>query len=62
MSVISGGIEQGFKDARDILENLSVLEGKVAADIDRTYDLVQEGLKHFSDGFFNENEPTNNES
>lgn len=61
MSVISGGIETGFKDARDILESLSVLDGKIATDIDSTYDLVQEGLKHFVDNFFNEKESTNNE-
>lgn len=51
MTVISGGIEQGFKDAREILESLSVLEGKIEADIDSTYDLVQEGLKNFVDNF-----------
>jgi len=56
MSVISGGIETGFNDARDILESLSVLDGKVASDIDSTYDLVQEGLKQFVDNFFNEEE------
>ncbi len=56
MSVISGGIDQGFKDAREILESLSVLEGKIATDIDSTYDLVQEGLKDFADNFFKETE------
>jgi hypothetical protein len=59
MSVISGGIDKGFEDARDILESLSVLEGQVATDIDSTYDLVQEGLKLFVDNFFNEDESTN---
>lgn len=61
MSVISGGIDQGFKDARDILESLSVLDGKIATDIDSTYDLVQEGLKHFVDNLFNEEDAENNE-
>lgn len=51
MSIISGGIDNGFKDARDILDSLSVLDGKIATDIDSTYDLVQEGLKHFVDNF-----------
>jgi len=59
MSIISGGIETGFKDARDILENLSVLDGKIATDIDSTYDLVQEGLKNFVDNFFNDKESIN---
>lgn len=61
MSIISGGINQGFTDARDILENLSVLDGKIATDIDSTYDLVQEGLNHFKINYFNEKESTNNE-
>lgn len=51
MTVIGGGIEKGFKDAREILESLSVLNGKIAEDIDSTYDLVQEGLKNFVDNF-----------
>lgn len=51
MTVIGGGIEKGFKDAREILESLSVLNGKIAEDIDSTYDLVQEGLKKFVDNF-----------
>lgn len=51
MTVIRGGIDQGFKDAREILESLSVLDGKIASDIDSTYDLVQEGLTHFVNNF-----------
>jgi len=60
MSVISGGIDKGFKDARDILESLSVLNGKIATDIDSTYELVQEGLKKFVDNFFTEEVDENN--
>jgi len=62
MTIISGGIDQGFKDARDILESLSVLDGTIATDINSTYDLVQEGLNHFLMTFFNENKSTNNEN
>lgn len=62
MSIISGGIENGFKDARDILDSLSVLDGKIATDIDSTYDLVQEGLKHFVDNFFTKEESTTKEA
>ncbi|PHR83772.1 MAG: hypothetical protein COA59_10430 [Colwellia sp.] len=61
MTVISGGIDKGFKDARDILESLSVLDGEVATDINSTYDLVQEGLKHFMDNFLNKKESANDE-
>ncbi|MCP3850410.1 MAG: hypothetical protein GY694_09260 [Gammaproteobacteria bacterium] len=39
------GIEQGFAEAREILESLSVLNGKVKEDIDTTYDLIQKGLQ-----------------
>lgn len=38
------GIERGFAEARDILESLSVLNGKVKEDVDSTYDLIQQGL------------------
>ncbi|MCK5663238.1 MAG: DUF5610 domain-containing protein, partial [Thiotrichaceae bacterium] len=40
------GIEQGFSEARDILESLEVLNGQVKTDIDSTYDLIQQGLQH----------------
>jgi len=50
--VISGGIDKGFKDARDILEGLNVLkEGNIAGNIDATYDLVQKGLQAFVDNY-----------
>ena len=38
------GIERGFAEARDILESLSVLNGRVKEDVDSTYDLIQQGL------------------
>lgn len=49
VEVISGGIEQGFNEARDILDGLSVLEGDIADNIDRTFELVQQGLQEFVD-------------
>jgi len=49
--IISGGIDQGFTEAREILTGLNVLEGDIATNIDSTYDLVQEGLKAFVDSF-----------
>ncbi|MCX4188008.1 DUF5610 domain-containing protein [Methylophaga sp. OBS4] len=45
--VISNGIDQGFSEAREILNNLQVLKGTVATNIDHTYDLVQQGLQAF---------------
>ena len=51
VDIISGGIEQGFSEAKDILGSLKVLEGDTASDIDKTYELVQEGLQSFVDSF-----------
>ena len=48
ISVIGRGIDQGFKDAREILEGLQVLNGDIEINIDKTYDLVQEGLQNFA--------------
>ena len=48
MATISEGIDQGFKEARDILEGLDVLKGDIASDIDTTYDLIQEKLSAFA--------------
>ena len=48
--VIRGGVEEGFKQARDILKGLQVLEGSIASNIDKTYDLVQKGLDDFLAG------------
>ena len=49
VEVISAGIEQGFNEARDILDGLNVLEGDIATNIDATYALVQQGLEAFSE-------------
>ena len=47
IDTIRSGVEQGFKDARGILESLSVLQGDVAGNVDKTYDLVMKGLDDF---------------
>ena len=49
--LVSTGIEQGFGAAKDILEGLSVLEGSIADNIDKTYELVQQGLEQFRQHF-----------
>lgn len=49
--IISGGIDKGFKEARDILQGLNVLKGDIADNIDKTYDLVQKGLQAFVDSY-----------
>jgi hypothetical protein len=51
LEIIGNGIDQGFGAARDILHDLGVLEGDISDNIDRTYELVQEGLTTFRDLF-----------
>jgi len=46
-NLIGGAIDKGFSEARDILGNLKVLDGDIGNNIDRTYELVQEGLRAF---------------
>lgn len=47
MAMIFKGVDQGFKEARGILDSLSVLNGDIASNIDKTYDLVQKSLADF---------------
>jgi len=47
LDTIGGGIDNGFEQARDILEGLKVLEDEVASNIDNTYGLVHEKLSAF---------------
>lgn len=49
MEVISGGIDKGFEEAKDILDSLKVLEGDIETNIDSTYDFVQQGLTQFKE-------------
>lgn len=49
LDVIGGGIAQGFAEARDILRGLKVLDGDIAANIDRTEVLVRDGLAAFAE-------------
>ena len=51
VDIISGGIDTGFAEARDILTSLSVLQGDVANNIDKTYELVQDKLQLFIERF-----------
>jgi hypothetical protein len=47
LQIIGGGIDKGFKDAKDILKGLKVYEGEVEAGVDKTYSLVMKGLSGF---------------
>ncbi|MFA9216256.1 MAG: DUF5610 domain-containing protein [Sphingomonadaceae bacterium] len=48
IGTLQRGVEQGFKEARGILDGLKVLNGEVASNIDKTYTLVQQGLADFA--------------
>lgn len=47
LGLIRDAIDQGFREAREILEGLGVLQGGISDDIDRTYELIQQGLDAF---------------
>jgi hypothetical protein len=47
MLKIGDAIDHGFKEASDILSGLKVLEGDIAAGVDKTYELIQQGLAQF---------------
>lgn len=47
MEQARAGIEEGFAEARDILDGLDILNGDIANTIDQTYALIQEGLARF---------------
>ena len=45
---IQTGIENGFAQAREILENIQALNGETKEKVDTTYQFVQEGLSELS--------------
>ena len=47
IETLQKGVDQGFKEARDVLDGLKVLNGDVASNIDKTYDLVKQGYADF---------------
>jgi hypothetical protein len=51
MQLIGGGIDDGFAEARQILDGLKVLEGDIASNVDKTYELVQAGLRAFVENY-----------
>ncbi len=61
MGIIGGAIDTGFKEAKDILSGLKVLQGDIAEGVEKTYGLVQEGLKAFRDGFTSNNAQANSD-
>jgi len=49
--LISSGVDKGFAEARQILDGLQVLQGDIASNIDKTYELVQSGLNSFLENY-----------
>jgi hypothetical protein len=47
IDTLKKGVDQGFKEAREVLDGLKVLNGDIASNIDKTYDLVQQGYADF---------------
>jgi hypothetical protein len=45
------GVEKGFAEARKILDGMGVLQGKVASDIDDTYQKIQNGFSALDQRF-----------
>lgn len=49
MELIGGAIQQGFEEAKEILEGLGVFQGTIADNANQTYDLIQEKLAAFAE-------------
>ena len=49
MREVKKGIEQGFEEAREILEGLNVLNGDIESSINQTYDLLQMKLSDYEE-------------
>ena len=47
MTLIRSGFEKGYQEAVDILKSLQVFEGDIAADIEKTHALVEQGYADF---------------
>jgi hypothetical protein len=47
VDTLKKGVDQGFGEARDVLQGLKVLGGDIASNIDKTYELVQKGYADF---------------
>ena len=43
------GVEKGFEEARKILDGMGVLKGKVASDIDETWQRIQTGMANIAE-------------
>lgn len=58
VALIRGGFEQGFNEAKDILQGLKVLGGDIESGVMKTYDLVSKGYDEFLASKLGGNQPT----
>jgi len=49
VDLIKGAVEEGFAQAGDILSGIGNTPGRVADDIDRTHELVMQGIDRFAE-------------
>jgi len=61
IDVVSGGVDTGFTEAKEVLSGLNVLEGDIASNIEKTYDLVQQGFSDFVEKYNTEQTVSNEE-
>lgn len=47
ISLVGGGVDKGFGEAKDILTGLDVFKGEVEENANKTYDLIYEGFDKF---------------
>lgn len=47
MKLIRSGVDQGFNEAKDILQGLQVWQDSVSDNANKTYDLIQKGFDDF---------------
>lgn len=65
LSVISGGVQQGFKEAQGVLKDLDVFDGDVKDNYQKTLELVQKGFEAFRNqqlGLTEEAQPTSTQT
>lgn len=51
----SQGVDQGFRDAQNILTSLNALSDKIAEGVQQTYEMIQNGMQKIADAMQNSN-------
>lgn len=61
VELIRGGFEQGFNEAKDILQGLKVFGGDIESGVMKTYELVSQGYDEFLTSKLGSDRPTENQ-